>query len=376
MILYLASALIFLFVCVNLFWKTDCGALIKLAGTGLVLLVSLKYEVYRFLGDFFFAPQLPRLVLIAYEAAYGALIILFFLLLLWDLYLAGNWLLAKAGLPVPHALPRGYVLAGLVAIALGLGAFGCWQAVKVPNVRRVELRLANLPKALDGLSLVQLTDLHLGPILQRDWLAQVVAKTNALEPDLILLTGDYVDGYAEDIGHELAPLGELKAKYGIFAVTGNHEYYWRMRDWQHIFQNMRIPFLENEHKILKINGETLVIAGISDKAARRFGLPMPDLAKALADAPRAVRILLSHQPGSGQSYASEIDLMLSGHTHGGQMFFLQPLIARFNAGFVNSLYELSQAKLYVSPGTGLWNGFSCRVGVPAEITNIILRAGE
>lgn len=376
MLLYLASLIIFLFVSFNLFWKADCGLFVKIAGICLVFIISLKYEVYRFLGDFFFAPHLPRGILIGYEAAYGSLIILFFLLLLWDIYLAGNWLLSKTGLPVPHTLPCGWIKAGLVMLSFGIGCFGTWQAVKVPDIRKVELTIVALPKALDGLSLVQLTDLHIGPILKQDWLKEVVAKTNAINPDFILLTGDYVDGYVSEIAHELEPLTNLQSRYGVWAVTGNHEYYWNMLEWKKIFERMNINFLENEYKTFAINGEQIVVVGIPDLAAERFGLPVPNLDKALKDAPDAVRILLSHQPRHANSYMEQIDLMLSGHTHGGQMFFLQPLIARFNSGFVNSLYSLSYSQLYVSPGTGLWNGFSCRIGAPAEITNIILRSGQ
>lgn len=368
MLLYIASIIMAIFIGFNLFHHTSLPLPLKAGGIALVFLASLKYVIYQFVGGAFFAPQLPRGLLLVMEAAYGAFIILFFLLVLYDLYLFGNWLLARAGIPVPQHLPRGAIKLALTGLALALGCWGTWQAVKVPDTRKVAIRLPNLPQALQGMTIAQLTDLHIGPILKKDWLAQVVARTNALNPDLILLTGDYVDGYADEIGEELAPLADLRARYGVWAVTGNHEYYWDMPAWKRALEHLGIPMLENEHRLLQINDETIVLAGIPDLAATKFGLPGPSLEQALSGAPRAVTILMSHQPRHAANYASGADLILSGHTHGGIMFFLEPLISRFNAGFVKGLYPTGGKNVYVSPGTGLWNGFSCRIGVPAEIT--------
>lgn len=348
----------------------------KIAGCLVLLVISLKYEIYQFLGGAFFAPQLPRSVLLVFEALYGSMILLFFLLLIFDLYLLGNWILSRTGMPVPRHLPYGLIKSCLVVLSIMLGSWGTWQAVKVPEPKTIKLELVNLPSSLDGTSIVQLTDIHIGPILKRDWLEQVVARVNSLEPDLIVMTGDYIDGYADELGPELEPLAGLKAKYGIFGVTGNHEYYWNMPAWKKEIENLGVTFLENEHRKIDINGETLVLAGIPDLAAGRFGLVEPDPAKALAGAPDAVRIMLSHQPKSMGRYANQVDLTLSGHTHGGLMFFLQPLVARFNEGFVKGLYPAEGTNIYVSPGTGLWNGFSCRIGVPAEITRFILESAK
>lgn len=372
LLLYIASAIIFVWVAFNLLYRANFGLGIKIAICAVLLAISLKYEVYQVFGGAFFAPQLPRPVLLAYEALYGAFLLLFFLLLLWDIYLADNWILAKAGMPVPQKLPAGYIKCGLVLSALGLGCWGTWQAVKVPEPRIIDLKLPSLPSALNGLKLVQLSDIHIGPILKKDWLSQVVERVNALEPDIIALTGDYVDGYADKIAAELAPLGDLRAKYGVLGVTGNHEYYWNMPEWKSRLEQLGITMLDNSHKAIQIEGHTLVVAGIPDLASGRFGFGQPDLAKALEGAPQAVRILLSHQPRQAPDYARHVDLILSGHTHGALMFFLQPLVARFNQGFVKGIYQVAGKMLYVSPGTGLWNGFSNRIGVPSEITLFVL----
>ncbi len=117
----------------------------------------------------------------------------------------------------------------------------------------------------------------------------------------------------------------------------------------------------------------MVIAGLPDPTEKRFGGPGPDFEAALKGAPDTARVLLAHQPGGAREHQG-VDMQLSGHTHGGLIFFLKSLIARFNAGFVNGEYDVDGLKLYVHPGTGLWNGFSYRLGVPSEITRFILRA--
>jgi predicted MPP superfamily phosphohydrolase len=135
--------------------------------------------------------------------------------------------------------------------------------------------------------------------------------------------------------------------------------------------------LHNDHRtIAGPGGAKLVIAGVPDPALRRFGAKGPDFGKALENAPRdAVRIMLAHQP-DGESGNDGIDLKLSGHTHGGMLFFLKTLLAHFNGGLVHGLYEVKGMQIYVSPGTGVWAGFSCRLGVPSEITRIVLRAED
>lgn len=373
MLLNIASIFIFLFVAFNLFFRAHCPFWVKIIGVAILFLASMKYQIYQILGGAFFAPQMSRELILLLEVMYGALLILFFLLLLWDIYLVGNWLLAKAGFPIPKKLPSGLIKSGLCFLALALGIYGVWQAVKVPNVKEVEMRISDLPSDLEGFSIVQLSDLHVGPLLKKDWLSSVVAKVNALNPDLIALTGDYIDGRVSEIEAEISPLADLHAKYGIFGVTGNHEYYWNATEWIEALKNLGIHFLNNEHTVLQVNEAKLIVAGIPDLAASRFGLTPPDFIKAMQDAPEGLRVLLAHQPKIFKETQTQTDIQLSGHTHGGIMFFIQPLIARFNEGFVAGLYPQNNKNLYVSPGTGLWNGFSCRVGVPAEISRIILR---
>lgn len=372
MIMYGVSFIIFLFVSFSLFFRAAMPGSLKILGTLLILFASLKFVIYQVIGGAFFSPGLPRLFIIFMEALYGALLLLFFLLILWDSLLFILWILGKCGLKIPR-LPCGAIKCLLVLCAICSGCWGTWQAIKVPETREFTAWLPNLPEDLEGFSIVQLSDLHIGPILKKDWLEQVVAEANSLDGDLIALTGDYVDGHVSEIASELAPLANLSAKYGVFAVSGNHEYYWNVTEWEDALAEMGLPLMVNTHKVLDVNGHNLIIAGVPDLAAERFGFEGPNLEKALKNAPEGVRILLAHQPKPAPSWLEQADLQLSGHTHGGLMFFLRPLVAFFNNGYVVGNYDINGKLLYVNPGTGLWNGFSCRIGNPAEITKIILK---
>lgn len=355
-----------------------CGLWARAAVSLALLIAGLKFTWYARLGGAFFAPGLPRPVLLVMEALYAALVILVFLTLIRDALTLLLFLSRRLGTGWRLPFSPAAWSAGLSAAALVLAGCGVWQSVKVPDARSVELIVPDLPPELDGFSLVQLSDLHIGPLLDGKWLRAVVDRANALKPDVLVLTGDYIDGFAAGLEGELAPLAGLRAPYGVFAVTGNHEYYYRLPEWLPVFARLGLTMLHNEHRVLDVNGAQLVIAGVPDHAEARFGGPGPDIGMAFAgapDAPGATRILLQHQPRGALS-GHEADIQLSGHTHGGMMLFLQPLIARFNGGMVSGLYAAGRPRVYVHSGTGLWNGFSCRVGVPSEITRLVLRRAE
>ena len=241
-----------------------------------------------------------------------------------------------------------------------------------------------MPNELNNFKIIQLTDLHIRKILDKQWLEKVVEKTNLTNANLILLTGDYVDDYVENLSEEIQLLKSLKA-YNKFAVLGNHEYFYNATQWRNFFDtNLQIPMLYNDYKIVEYKGKKIIISGITDYAAARFGLTLPDAENTLLNAQKQHNadfvIMLSHQPKNAQQNAEVIKnktpfLQLSGHTHGGLTLYLQPIIALFNNGFVNGLYALNKEEnkwLYVSAGTGLWGGFSFRLGTTSEITEIIL----
>ena len=187
-----------------------------------------------------------------------------------------------------------------------------------------------------------------------------------------------MDGTLEARKDDIEPLGSLQAKDGVFVIPGNHEYYYGYEGWMDRYQELGMTRLCNSHTRITRGGSSFVLAGITDSASERFGLPRPDLKGALAGAPCDVPvILLDHQPkGALGAARAGVALQLSGHTHGGMVKGLHWLVARFNNGFVSGFYEVGEMLLYVSNGTALWNGFALRIGVPSEITVITLRAGR
>lgn len=373
--LLVPSLIMVVYVILRLVVPLPCGLWLKAAAALAVLAAGLKFTWYARLGGAFFAPALPRYVLLIMESLYASLVILVFLLLARDALNLLLWFSRRLGADWRLPFSSGAWGAGLTLAALAMGAWGVWQAVKVPGVRTVEVAVPGLAPQLDGFVLVQLSDLHIGPIQKRAWLEAVVDKANALNPDALVLTGDYIDGRATELRDELAPLARLRAPYGVFAVTGNHEYYYRVEEWLPVFAELGLDMLHNEHRALDVDGARLVVAGVPDSTETRFGGPGPDPGKALEGAPAAPVVLLQHQP-RGASGNRGADIQLSGHTHGGLLFFLKPLVAAFNEGMVMGLYGTGGPRVYVHPGTGLWNGFSCRVGVASEITRLVLRSDK
>jgi len=271
-----------------------------------------------------------------------------------------------------HAIAR---LFGGAAALVGIGASGIGVAsvLSPVAVSRVRVAIDRLTKAKSGYRIVQITDIHVGPTIGRDFIEQIVSSVNALNPDLIAITGDLVDGSVDDLAEQVAPLGKLRAKDGVFFVTGNHEYYSGADAWiAHLGTKLGVRVLRNEH--VRIGGdEGFDLAGIDDASAHGFGNGHgADLHKALEgrDSSRAC-VLLAHQPrGIDLADALGVDLQLSGHTHGGQMVPWNFLV-RLQQPFVAGLHKLARAQIYVSRGTGYW-GPPMRVGVPAEITEIEL----
>ena len=368
------TAIIALYVIWRFVRPLSVGRAGKIGLGVLLLLIAEHHLVTRTFFGSMASPEVPGQVLVVLGWAFASLILLALLLLIRDLVGIVVWALrGRTGRVLLGGSRLGIAL-GL--ISTGLSAVGVWQAIRVPDVKTMEIVLPRLPAELDGLRIVQLTDLHASRLLQAPWLQAVVNKTNALKPDLILITGDLVDGSPRARVDDVQPLKDLRARYGVFAIPGNHEYYVDYVHWLPAFEHLGLHMLLNEHVLITHNGRDLVLAGVTDKAAQPFKLPEPDIIKALKGAPAGDPvILLSHRPGGALVNAGQgVDLQLSGHTHGGQI--LGPhLIAKWaNEGFVSGLYAVAGMQLYVSNGTGLWNGFPVRLGRPSEITEIVLRA--
>ncbi len=277
--------------------------------------------------------------------------------------------------PSRRAFLQNVANAALVGGVGSLTAVGYHTARGTIPTKPVTIAFPDLPAALDGLRIVQLSDIHIGPTLKADFLEQIVQTTQELEPDLIVITGDLVDGFAEEMAHEVAAFARLQAPLGVFAVTGNHEYYWDAPAWIKTFEGLGLKMLNNAHAVLDVRGASLMVAGVTDLSAGRF-IPehASDPHKARGGADADLKLLLAHQPKSVyEAAAAGFDLQLSGHTHGGQFFPGTLLVGRvhpFSAGL--GVYEGMQ--IYVSRGTGYW-GPPLRLGAPPEITHITLRRG-
>lgn len=346
-----------------------------LAALALLAIAQQHLIVRTFFGSLA-SPELPYPVLVAVGWLFGAFILLAALLLLKDAAAVLLLLAAKAGLSAGISVSGvGWALGAAVA-AIVLSAFGVWQAVRVPDVRTVDIAIPGLPAELDGLRLVQISDLHASRLFPAPWVEAVVDKANALDTDVILMTGDQADGPTARRATDVAPLKGLKARHGVFAITGNHEYYSGHAAWMAALEDLGMRVLMNEHVVIGKNGRSLVLAGITDNAALGFSLTAPDIGAALAGAPKdAPVVLMAHRPpGAARHAEAGVNLQLSGHTHGGQIPGIRELARHFNEGFVSGLYTVGGMQLYVSNGTGLWPGFPLRLGAPSEITQIVLRA--
>jgi predicted MPP superfamily phosphohydrolase len=262
----------------------------------------------------------------------------------------------------------------VVAGSLIVTGIGLVNARRRARVTEVEIPIVNLSPALRGFSIVQITDVHVGPTIKRDYVAAIVEAVNALDADAIAITGDLVDGRVQELRSHIAPLGELKARDGVYFVTGNHEYYSGVEEWTRELSQLGIRVLTNEHVVLERAGVQLVLAGVPDFGAHHYDRRhRSDPAAALARAPAnaAARVLLAHQPRSAPAAAEAgFDLQLSGHTHGGQ-FWPWNHFVRFQQPYTAGLHRLRSLWVYTSRGTGYW-GPPKRFGAPSEITLIRL----
>lgn len=242
-------------------------------------------------------------------------------------------------------------------------------------VKNIEVKLSSISAGLDGLRIVHLSDIHVGNTIRREDVEAIVAETNALEPDIVAITGDLCEGHAEFIGSWLEPLKDLKPRYGAYFVTGNHDHMWGARAWNKIITEQGIRVLNNEHEILDIAGTKLAVCGVidlrGDRKERRWQ-SNPDAAM-LDIEPDIFKLMLAHQPGSAEAcFKAGADLMLVGHTHGGQFWplcYVVDAVHKYSRG----LYYVDDKAIFVSCGTGYW-GPPLRFGVPPEIDVITLRS--
>ena len=295
-----------------------------------------------------------------------------------------TWLLLKLASPdYMHNpdrrlfLQRAFGLAALGATGL-LGGFSLWEGLRPVKVKPITITLNRLPKSLDGLRIVQITDLHISPMVGVDWLSHIVDRVNELKPDLIAVTGDLVDGSVQELSHHVASLANLTAPLGVYFITGNHEYYSGVEPWCAHVASLGLRVLRNERVSITAGtqGDSFDLAGVDDWKSGQFPGEGPNLPKALAGRDQnKTLMLLAHQPAAIEEAAAHgVDLQLSGHTHGGQIWPFTYLVY-LQQPYVEGLHRHrdTMTQIYVSPGTGYW-GPPMRFGTEAEITHITLRA--
>lgn len=320
-----------------------------------------------------FSPELPRILVILLGWAFCTFVLLTVFMLLLDVC---N--LVMKALRSARSLATTRNRLGAAAFAVLLSGYGVHQAIQVPPIKRVSVEIPNLPRQLDGLRIVQLSDLHISRLFDAPWTGDVVAKTNALNADLVVITGDLIDGTPEARQYDVEALGGLRAELGVIAIPGNHEYYFQEGRWRQIFEQQGMKVLINEHVIITRNQAQLAIAGITDEVAPNYSGAAPDLGQAISGIPESTPIvLLKHRPQSARESAEAgMSLQLSGHTHGGMILGLNQIARYANDGFISGMYQVGSMTLYVSNGTALWNGFPIRLGVPPEITELTLHSSQ
>ena len=265
----------------------------------------------------------------------------------------------------------------MITLAGSATVYGFYSARKGPFIIKHDIYLKNLPDAFESFSIAQISDLHVGPTIKRPYVEDVLEKISRLNPDLIAVTGDLVDGSVKYLKSELQPLKDMIAPYGTFFVTGNHEYYSGVDQWLDETDRLGMKNLINSNELISKAGDQIAIAGITDLKAHQIKpAHKSDPGLALRSVPDNItKIVLAHQPNSIHSvHEIGADLQLSGHTHGGQFWpftYLTKLVNPYIAGF----YDHYGTQIYVNRGTGYW-GPPLRIGVPAEITLIRLKKKE
>ncbi len=289
-------------------------------------------------------------------------------------FLAGNAAWAAGGaLPEPVASARAQAASALGIVGVA-GAFALYSGLRPPRLARVEIPLAGWPKALDGFRIAQISDIHIGPLLDHRFSRHLTERVNALAPDLICVTGDLVDGSAHLLADEVAPFGGLRARHGVYFVTGNHDHYSGAVAWIEVVTKLGLIPLRNRHVVISRDGAAFTLAGVDDHRGGFNDDQREDLEAALAGRdPELPVVLLAHDPATFKGASRRgVALQLSGHTHGGQIWPFRYLV-RLATPFVAGRYARNGSELYVSRGTGFW-GPPMRLFSPAEITELTLRS--
>lgn len=369
-IMLIISFVIFAYEYIGIIRPLGLALPLRMAAALLLLASTFRNTIYQYIGGgMFFAPNLPRHVMICGAVMYNFVVAALFALAVRDIL---RLVLPLLGVRLPL---RASSLA-VLALSAALTAWGTWEGMRVPEAREQEVRIAGWPRGLDGFRAAVLADIHISALNTRPFIESLVERTNAIGADIILMPGDFVDGLVKDRADDAAPLAGLHAPFGVWGVSGNHEYYSGYEDWMKCLSSLGIKMLENAHTVVTSGDASFILAGIPDKQGAAFGFAAPNLDAALKGAPEGAVVLMAHRPEDARRYAGRASLQISGHTHGGLMPVLSSIIAYHNGGYVRGWYTEGDMKLYVSPGSSLWNGFPMRILDPSEITLLTFRAAD
>ena len=349
----------------------------KFAAAALFALALGKFAFFAIVGGDEFTPNLAPAVILGYGWIYATVMLLLVLAFPFDVLC---YLLDLAKIRVSVRTTRG-AFAAFAVVAAVFSAWGIYEGVRTPDVNRIEIEYDDLPQSFDGYRIVHLSDLHCSTSARRPRFERIVERVNALDADLIAITGDFVDGLVDDRLKDLEPLARLRARDGVWGCTGNHERYWDWDGWEGALRGLGVRILDvSSHfdgSVIRRGDDAIALGGLNDPAFSWSADLVLDAAHSFAGAPKgAFRVLLFHRPYTRAigSEKADVKLQLSGHTHGGAMPVLKWLVAFGNEGHVRGLYEFAKGRyLHVSPGTGQWAGFPLRLFNPTEITEITLR---
>jgi len=354
-------------------WNVALGLTI----VGLVLSIPLSFILSRVLDR-----NVARYVVVPVYIWLGFAFQSFFLLLAVDLVRwVGGFGLGLAGVDQITATSDSGLLAWRITAGAATGtvvaatAFAIWWGLTRLVVRRLEITLPRLPAEMDGFSILQLSDIHLDLVHGRRWLEGVVERANALRPDLIAITGDLAEGSVAQFGTDAEPIRRLTAPHGVFFVTGNHEYFHDLPGWLSYLEQAGVRVLRNERVSIGDGEASFDLAGIDDHDGARMAPGHgPDIAKALEGRdPERELVLLAHQPRiMKEALQHKVGLVLSGHTHGGQIWPFSYLVY-LQQPYVKGLITEGDTRLYLSSGTGFW-GPPMRLGTTAEMALLTLRS--
>ena len=361
----LVPCLICLYDILSMIFPLRFSWLIKIFLILLIISGPAKMLIMRMTPSGFTIPELTRNIALILSAMFSFMIVAAILLIVKDIAFVVWKIFSRANFPAHYASLAVLILSAVSTL------YGVYQGTRVPEVITHDVKIPGLAKNFDGLRVAMIVDIHVGSVNRRPFVESVVEKVNALSPDVILIPGDFVDGQVKDRKFDLEPLADLRAKFGVLAVTGNHEYYYDLHGWLETLSGFGIKFLNNEHAIITSGDSQLVIAGSLDPTSGNH-----DTARALENVPANVPvILMDHQPKFAHDNAKlGVAFQVSGHTHGGQIPVVFQMVRKVNGGFVRGWYDIDGMKLYVSPGTSQWDGFPMRLFDPSEISLFILHA--